>query len=527
MVRTSGDGIGDASGVPGRLLTTSVGRLIMSSRSFSFTATTSAVLVLIAVGLLGPGDRSAEAEGLTELSEVTKLVPSDAQAGPIGFSVAISGDTAVVGARSDSVGGATYLFQRDQGGAGNWGEVKKLVASDAETNDQFGYSVAVNGDTAVVGAWLEDGGGTSAGAAYVFQRDQGGPNNWGQVKKLTASDAQANDEFGFSVAVNGDTAVVGAPFEDAAGGCCDDFGAAYVFQRDQGSADNWGQVKKLTASGAQPGAEFGHSVAVSGDDAVVGAYLERVGLISDAGTAYVFGRDQGGADNWGEVKKLTASDVQAGDNFGYSVAVSGDTTVVGARHEDAGGNTAGAAYVFERDQGGADNWGEVEKLIASDAQTNDQFGWSAAISGDTAVVGARFEDAGGNNAGAAYVYDLLRPMPTKQPEPGDTDGDGCSDQQENGMDETLGGRRDYKNPWDFYDVAGLSEPTPDGVIDLLYDVLGVINHYSPTGAPPYDAHYDRGPSIGPNPWNMSAPDGAIDLLNDILGVIGQHSHDCR
>ncbi len=118
------------------------------------------------------------------------------------------------------------------------------------------------------------------------------------------------------------------------------------------------------------------------------------------------------------------------------------------------------------------------------------------------------------------------PTPTKQPDPGDTDGDGCPDVRENGLDETLGGLRDYKNPWDFYDVAGLSGATPDGYIDLLFDILGVIQHYSPQGAPPYDVAFDRGPSIGPNPWNMTAPDGSIDLLNDILGVIQQFSHDC-
>ncbi len=111
-------------------------------------------------------------------------------------------------------------------------------------------------------------------------------------------------------------------------------------------------------------------------------------------------------------------------------------------------------------------------------------------------------------------------------DPTDSDGDGCSDQQENGLDETLGGQRDPFNPWDFYDVAGLSGPTADGEVDLLFDVLGVINHYSPTGAPPYDVQYDRGPTTGPNVWNMTAPDGSIDLMNDILGVIAQHGHHC-
>ncbi|MCH8066366.1 MAG: FG-GAP repeat protein, partial [Chloroflexi bacterium] len=361
---------------------------------------------------LRPAPQSAEA---ALLSEVKKLLASDAQAGDnFGFSVAVSGDTAVVGAVFEGTGGAragaAYVFERDQGGADNWGEVKKLTASDAQANHWFGVSVAVNGDTAVVGAFFEDAGGLRFrnGAAYVFQRDQGGAGNWGEVKKLTASDGQAFDEFGVSVAVNGDTAVVGAFFEDA-GGFGFRAGAAYVFQRNEGGPGNWGEVKKLTASDAQANDSFGINVAVSGDTAIVGALFEDT-WGDKAGAAYVFGRDQGGAGNWGEVKKLTASDAQAGDEFGVSVAVSGDTAVVGAIFEDAGGSSAGAAYVFQRNERGARNWGEVTKLRASDAQVGDEFGVSVAVSGDTAVVGAVGESAGGSDAGAVYVFE--EPAPT-------------------------------------------------------------------------------------------------------------------
>ena len=293
-------------------------------------------------------------------------------------------------------------------------EIRKLLASDAQSGDIFGRSVAVSGDTAIVGADLEDAGGSGAGAAYIFQRDQGGAGNWGEVKKLTASDAQADDQFGQSVAVSGDTAVVGASLEDAGGS---NAGATYVFQRDQGGAGNWGEVKKLLASDAQGGDFFGISVAVSGDTLVVGADGGAAGGTL-GGAAYVFQRDQGGADNWGEVKKLLASDAQGGDRFGSSVAVSGDTAIVGAVFENAGGVQAGAAYVFQRNQGGAGNWGEVKKLTASDAELGDRFGESVAVSGGTTVVGARFEDAGGGAAGAAYVFEA------------DTDHDGCSNVQE-------------------------------------------------------------------------------------------------
>ncbi len=410
----------------------------------------------------------------TSLNEVKKLTASDAGAGDFfGWSVAVSGDDAIVGALQPIAGtGAAYVFRRNEGRANNWGEVKKLTASDAQADDHFGVSVAVGGGTAVVGASSGDAGGSNAGSAYVFQRNEGGADNWGQVTKLTASDAQANDLFGGSVAVSGDTAVVGAMTEDAAGGINDDFGAAYVFQRNQGGAGNWGEVTKLAASDAEANDSFGHSVAASGDTAVVGAFREgsRGGF---AGAAYVFQRDEGGAGNWGEVKKLLASDAEAGDRFGYSVAVSGDTAVVGAFGEGPGGGFAEAAYVFQRDEGGAGNWGEVKKLIASDAQASalfgtsvtvsgdtavvgavnahagvsvagaaylfqrneggadnwgetkkltasnaeagDMFGWSVAASGDTAVVGASGEDARGRGAGAAYVFDLLLPKSTPTP----------------------------------------------------------------------------------------------------------------
>ena len=334
-------------------------------------------------------------------SQVKKLTASDAQAGDyFGISTAVSGDTAVVGAHSESNAGAAYVFQRNAGGADNWAEVKKLTASDAQAGDYFGARVAVSGDIAVVSAVYEDSGGSNAGAAYVFQRNWGGTDNWGEVKKLTASDAQAGDYFGMGVAVSGDIVVVSAVYEDSGGSSA---GAAYVFQRNAGGADNWGEVKKLTASDAQASDYFGVSAAVNGDTAVVGAYAEDAGGI-DAGAAYVFQRNAGGADNWGEVKKLTASDAQAYDEFGRSVAVSGDTAVVGAHYEHSGGSIAGAAYVFSRNQGGTDNWGQVKKLTASDAQAGDEFGYSAAVSGDTAVVGAYWEDAGGSDAGAAYVF---------------------------------------------------------------------------------------------------------------------------
>ena len=215
-------------------------------------------------------------------------------------------------------------------------QTKKLTASDAAANDRFGQSVATNGDTVVIGASSKN---SNTGAAYIFERNQGGAENWGQVQKLTASDAAVNDQFGRSVAIDGDTVVVGASAKNLF------TGAAYIFERNQGGAENWGQVQKLTASDAAAFDNFGWSVAINGDTVVVGAW----GKNSNTGAAYIFERNQGGAEHWGQVQKLTASDAVV-RQFGYSVSINGDTVVVGA-------HDTGAAYIFERNQGGAEPWG--------------------------------------------------------------------------------------------------------------------------------------------------------------------------
>nr|AIA13839.1 FG-GAP repeat [uncultured bacterium] len=234
----------------------------------------------------------------------------------------------------------------------------------------------------------------------MFARNQGGTDNWGEVKKILASDKEERDRFGHSVSINDDTAIVGANSEDAGG---DNAGAAYIFERNQGGADNWGEVKKLLASDKEPFDVFGESVSISGDTVIVGALFEDGGA-SEAGAAYIFARNQGGANNWGEVKKLLASDSEANDEFGWSVAINGDAVIVGAHLEDEGGSEAGAAYIFTRNQGGADNWGEVKKLLASDIEVGDLFGNSVAISGDTVIVGSPFHDESETNAGAAYIF---------------------------------------------------------------------------------------------------------------------------
>ena len=321
-----------------------------------------------------------------------------------GYSVSISGDTVVVGAYADDANGFTsgsaYIFYRDQGGPDNWGAVKKIIASDGAGEDRFGYSVSISGDTVVIGAYGDNDNGIRSGSAYIFYRDQGWPDNWGQVKKITASDGAADDFFSNSVSISGDTVVVGAPNDDDNGTYS---GSAYIFDRDQGGIDNWGQVQKIVASDGAERNEFGYSVSISGDTVVVGApFDDDNGL--NSGSAYVFYRDQGGADTWGQVTKITASDGTAPDEFGRSVSINGDTVVVGAFRDDDNGIGSGSAYIFYRDQGGTGTWGQVTKITASDGTADDRFGYSVSISGDTVLVGAYYDNDDGTNSGSAYVF---------------------------------------------------------------------------------------------------------------------------
>lgn len=331
--------------------------------------------------------------GWNNWGEVTRLIASDEEDNDIfGLSVAINGDLIVVGALGkDNAAGAAYVFQRNQGGPDNWGEVGILTASDAEEGDKFGYSVGVSGETVVVGANYEDGAGDTRGAAYAYQRNLGGVDNWGEAGKLTASDAADMDNFGISVAISGDTVVVGAPYR----------GAAYIFDRNQGGADNWGEVSKLISSDAIDFGYFGYTVAISEDTVVIGADMKTGG-----GAAYIFDRNLGGEDNWGEVIKLTSFDQEDYDSFGFSVFINGDSVVVGAISEDGLGTDRGAAYVFDRNQGGTNNWGELAKLTASDAEDGDMFGFSVSISGKTVIVGTPVEDVPDVSIRAAYIFSL-------------------------------------------------------------------------------------------------------------------------
>ena len=364
-----------------------------------------------------------------------------------GQSVSISGDYAIVGASSEdedaseantvSSAGSAYIYRKDQGGAENWGLVKKITASVREVDDRFGYAVSISGDYAIVGAYEEDEDGNetnnlgASGSAYIFKKDQGGTDNWGQLKKITASIRDTQDWFGFSVSISGDYAIVGAHLEkeDTLETNTLNFpGSAYIFKKDHGGADNWGQLKKITASVRGNNDFYGWSVAIDGEYAIVGADVEdedasEANTLLSAGSAYIYKKDQGGIDNWGQVRKIVASVRGEGDNFGVSVAIDGDYALVGAYVEDEDAfeantmGSSGSAYVFKKDQGGPDNWGQVQKITSSARNAFDNFGISLGIDGEYAIVGAYGEDEDASEAntmessGSAYFFKLGPPLP--------------------------------------------------------------------------------------------------------------------
>lgn len=378
-----------------------------------------------------------------------------------GFSVAISGDTIVVGAPledSNATGvngnqasnafpdaGAAYVFVRS---GTTWSQQAYLKASNSDPGDQFGFSVAISGETIVVGGPLEDSNTTAingnqannsalnAGAAYVFVRSG---STWSQQAYLKPFNTDAGDQFGQQVAIDGDTAVVGAIFEDSNavgvnGNGADNTqissGAAYVFVR---NGTTWSQQAYLKASNTQAGDRFGEAVGVSGDIVVVGAPFEdsdsslangdqTSNNLADSGAAYVFGRS---GSAWVQQAYLKAPIARAQSNYGNAVAVEGGLVAVAARLEGTNstgvsgpqGNflaeQSGAAYLYAR-VGSA--WCSVAFFKASNTGTDDVFGTSIAMAEGILVVGAPGEDSispiingdqGNNlatNAGAAYVF---------------------------------------------------------------------------------------------------------------------------
>ena len=317
-----------------------------------------------------------------------------------GFSVGISGDTLVVGAFLDAADGnfeqgSAYVFTRN---GGVWAERAKLSARDGGARDEFGFGVAISGETIAVGSRKSDvGGNEDQGLVSIFERAGSG---WTESARLTASSAEAGDLFGHAVAIHGDTLLVGAPLVDV--GPYASYGAAYVFVR---AGNSWSQQAILQATDGFTADFFGGTVAIDADTAVVGVSFHDAGGNPNQGAVYVFVRH---GSSWVQQAKLTAPDGASNDRFGFAVALGGDTAVVGSYGNDVGTNAnQGSVYVFVRQQG---TWTQRSKLAAADGGTFDNLGYSVAISGETIVAGAAGDDeSSGLDQGSAYLFPVNAP----------------------------------------------------------------------------------------------------------------------
>jgi hypothetical protein len=326
----------------------------------------------------------------TDWIQQTKLTASSPAAGDqFGSDVSISGDNAIVGAdRNDYNGpwsGAAYVFQWTNTG---WIQQDMLVPSDGNVGDRFGNAVSISDNYLIIGAYWDDDNGFNSGSAYIFRKDVAG---WVLDAKLRASDGTEDDLFGRDVSIDGNYAIVGAVLDNHDGA---DRGSAYIFRRD---GSNWIQQAKLVAEDGQAGDEFGGSVCIKGNYAVIGA-IGNDDLGEDAGAAYIFVRS---GNDWIQQARLVPLDGAAGDHFGNSVSIDGNYAVVAAHLDDDMGADSGSAYIFKRE---GQSWEQQAKLTAPDGSQNDFFGQGVSIDSSYVIVGAPYNDDNGENSGSVYMF---------------------------------------------------------------------------------------------------------------------------
>jgi len=321
------------------------------------------------------------------------ILADDGKAGDsFGFSVAIDGTTVLIGAyKADIAGvtnaGAAYVYVLGDNG---WQKQAKLFAEPAFADDTLGGNVALKNNVAMLGVMLRDSKGKDSGAVVAFEREV---NVWKQRQIFTAPDAKPGDAFGQSIALTTNHLIIGAPRNDALG---NDAGAAYIYKREN---DTWRYQTKITASDSVAGDLFGISVAIDGDTILVGADLHDE-KAENAGAVYVYILEE---NKWKQEAKLMAFDGGKTDIFGVRVALSENTALVSARRDNTEelGIDAGSAYIFVRD---GSIWTQQVKLTSPDGQADDRFGRGVALSSDTAIISAMNHDANGSNTGALYVY---------------------------------------------------------------------------------------------------------------------------
>jgi len=400
-----------------------------------------------------------------ELQQIAKFRADDAQEDDnFGHSISISGNYIVVGAYLEDTtaenAGTVYLFKRKSDDRDDVRQIAKIQADDAEKDDYFGYSVAIDGNYIAVGAYGEDSKADDAGSSYLFRRESDNNNDYTQIAKLNADDAEKNDWFGYSVDISGNYVVVGAykyededndnddsdnsddddddsddssdddddnsnsnnnnsGNDDSSGGGyysirkadakndSDDntnTGIAYLFKRETDTNNDTSQIAKFSADDVESYDYFGKSVAIDGDYIAVGAYSEDFNDTNNSGSAYLFKRKSDDDNDVSQIAKLNADDANYEDWFGYSIDISGDFISVGSYKNDTVAEDTGAVYLFKRESDSKDDVTQVDKIKAYDGEKNDYFGYAVSIDEDTVAVGAFREDTTEKEAGTAYLF---------------------------------------------------------------------------------------------------------------------------
>ena len=324
-------------------------------------------------------------------TEQSKLVPSDGDEREVfGVSVSIDGNYAIIGAPHDDhngyYSGSAYIFKRN---GTVWTEQSKLLPSDAKKDQQFGCSVAIDGEYAIIGALGDKIYGEYSGSAYIFKRNG---TVWTEQSKLLPLDGGQFKVFGNSVSIDGGYAIIGAPGDNESGYGS---GSAYIFKR---NGTVWTEQSKLVPSDGEPYKSFGlESISINGNYAIIGARgNDDNGYRS--GSAYIFKQD---GNNWTQQVKLFPSNKGDIQYFGKYVSIDGDYAIIGAYGDIDNGKNAGSAYVFKCN---GTTWSKHVKLLAPDGIKGDCFGWSVSIDGDSAIIGAMGADGNEPRSGSAYVF---------------------------------------------------------------------------------------------------------------------------
>jgi hypothetical protein len=309
--------------------------------------------------------------------------------------LSIHGDTIAVGAQANDTGGtdfgAVYVFRRN---GTSWSKEAKLQSNDVQTSDNFGSGVGIYGDYIVAGAYAEDSGGNRAGSAYIFKRTG---TTWQQKVKIQSGDQSVDDKFGMNCKIYGDYVIVGALEEDIGGS---EFGAAYIFKKN--ADETWSKTATLLASDGAYLDRIGNVCYIYDEYAIVGGPNKDNGG-TDRGSAYIFKKNAD--ESWTEQVILTSDDPTDNHRFGISTYIKGNYAIVGESGIDA--STGGFMYVFERS---GSTWTQVKKFQVTNG-VNASFGSSVAISGDTILSGAPYDDVKSGNAGACYVFNKTPPGP--------------------------------------------------------------------------------------------------------------------